>query len=153
MRIGRSRLSLSARSIAAPSLHLSHAHSLPLASPPLHLSIPNHSFPSRKPIRSTLTSPLSCNLPFAYNRPRLFLAYSPPPTEWVGINALLYYGPTLVASIGLQGEEMSLLVSGGIGVAQFVAVLPAIAYIDRWGECGFHPCPEYPLHPCPCRVE
>ena len=58
----------------------------------------------------------------------------PSPTEWVGINALLYYGPTLVASIGLQGEEMTLLVSGGIGVAQFVAVLPAIAYIDRWGE-------------------
>ncbi|KAI5890062.1 general substrate transporter [Schizophyllum commune H4-8] len=54
--------------------------------------------------------------------------------QWVGINALLYYGPTLVASIGLQGEEMSLLVSGGIGVAQFVAVLPAIAYIDRWGR-------------------
>ncbi|KAL1719859.1 general substrate transporter [Schizophyllum commune] len=53
--------------------------------------------------------------------------------QWVGINALLYYGPTLVASIGLQGEEMTLLVSGGIGVAQFVAVLPAIAYIDRWG--------------------
>ncbi|KAL1759909.1 general substrate transporter [Schizophyllum commune] len=54
--------------------------------------------------------------------------------QWVGINALLYYGPTLVASIGLQGEEMTLLVSGGIGVAQFVAVLPAIAYIDRWGR-------------------
>ncbi|KAI4518247.1 hypothetical protein K525DRAFT_363253 [Schizophyllum commune Loenen D] len=54
--------------------------------------------------------------------------------QWVGINALLYYGPTLVASIGLQGEEMSLLVSGGIGIAQFVAVLPAVAYIDRWGR-------------------
>ncbi|TRM68921.1 major facilitator superfamily domain-containing protein [Schizophyllum amplum] len=54
--------------------------------------------------------------------------------QWVGINALLYYGPTLVASIGLQGEEMALLVSGGIGIAQFLAVLPAIAYIDRWGR-------------------
>ncbi|KAI5835369.1 hypothetical protein K523DRAFT_368348 [Schizophyllum commune Tattone D] len=54
--------------------------------------------------------------------------------QWVGINALLYYGPTLVASIGLQGEEMSLLVSGGIGIAQFIAVLPAVAYIDRWGR-------------------
>ncbi|KAL1700683.1 major facilitator superfamily domain-containing protein [Schizophyllum commune] len=54
--------------------------------------------------------------------------------QWVGINALLYYGPTLVASIGLQGEEMSLLVSGGIGIAQFIAALPAVAYIDRWGR-------------------
>ncbi|KAL1741738.1 general substrate transporter [Schizophyllum fasciatum] len=57
--------------------------------------------------------------------------------QWVGINALLYYGPTLVASIGLGGGDMTLIVSGGIGIAQFVAVLPAIAYIDRWGVKEF----------------
>ena len=54
--------------------------------------------------------------------------------EWSGINALLYYGPTLVHSIGLRGDTVTLLVSGGIGIVQFIAVLPAILYIDRVGE-------------------
>jgi len=53
--------------------------------------------------------------------------------EWSGINALLYYGPTLVRSIGLSGDTLSLLVSGGIGIIQFLAVLPAIFYVDRLG--------------------
>jgi hypothetical protein len=53
--------------------------------------------------------------------------------EWSGINALLYYGPTLVQSIGLHGDTVSLVVSGGIGVVQFIAVVPAILYIDRLG--------------------
>jgi hypothetical protein len=58
-------------------------------------------------------------------------------TEWSGINALLYYGPTLVRSIGLQGETSGLLVSGGIGVVQFLAVGPAVVYIDRLGKYHF----------------
>jgi hypothetical protein len=53
--------------------------------------------------------------------------------EWSGINALLYYGPTLVQSIGLEGDTVSLLVSGGIGIVQFFAVIPAIVYIDKIG--------------------
>ncbi|KAL0572298.1 hypothetical protein V5O48_009664 [Marasmius crinis-equi] len=54
--------------------------------------------------------------------------------QWSGINALLYYGPTLVESIGFTGNKTTLLVSGGIGLVQFFAVLPTIAYIDRWGR-------------------
>ena len=54
--------------------------------------------------------------------------------EWSGINALLYYGPTIVQSIGLQGDTVTLLVSGGISVVQFLAVLPAIVLIDRLGK-------------------
>ncbi|KAJ7627178.1 MFS monosaccharide transporter [Roridomyces roridus] len=54
--------------------------------------------------------------------------------QWSGINALLYYGPTLVRSIGLQGETVGLLVSGGIGIVQFVAVGPAVVWIDRVGR-------------------
>ena len=54
--------------------------------------------------------------------------------EWSGINALLYYGPTLVHSIGLRGDTVTLLVSGGISVVQFLAVLPAIIFIDRLGK-------------------
>ena len=56
-------------------------------------------------------------------------------TEWSGINALLYYGPTLVTSIGLRGDLVTLLVSGGIGIVQFLAVIPAILYLDRLGTC------------------
>ncbi|SJK98267.1 related to transporter (major facilitator superfamily) [Armillaria ostoyae] len=54
--------------------------------------------------------------------------------QWSGINALLYYGPILVKSIGLSGEKVTLLVSGGIGVVQFFAVIPAISQIDRIGR-------------------
>ncbi|KAJ7719987.1 MFS monosaccharide transporter [Mycena maculata] len=54
--------------------------------------------------------------------------------QWSGINALLYYGPTLVRSIGLQGDTVSLLVSGGIGIVQFLAVGPAVVWIDRLGR-------------------
>ncbi|KAF7293432.1 FAD-binding-3 domain-containing protein [Mycena indigotica] len=54
--------------------------------------------------------------------------------EWSGINALLYYGPTLVKSIGLKGATTSLIVSGGIGIVQFIAVGPAVIYIDRVGR-------------------
>lgn len=53
--------------------------------------------------------------------------------EWSGINALLYYGPTLMRELGLQGESVTLTVSGGIGIVQFLAVLPAIVFIDRLG--------------------
>ncbi len=39
-----------------------------------------------------------------------------------------------VHSIGLHGDTVSLLVSGGIGVVQLVAVLPAIVWIDKVGR-------------------
>jgi len=55
-------------------------------------------------------------------------------TEWSGINALLYYGPTIIHSIGLQGDTATLIASGGIGIVQFFAVIPAIVYIDRLGR-------------------
>jgi hypothetical protein len=32
---------------------------------------------------------------------------------------------------------VTLIVSGGIGIVQFLAVLPTILYIDQWGK----PCP------------
>ena len=54
--------------------------------------------------------------------------------EWSGINALLYYGPTLMRSLGIRGDTVSLLTSGGIGVVQFLAVFPAILLIDKLGK-------------------
>lgn len=55
-------------------------------------------------------------------------------TEWSGINALLYYGPLLMRSLGFDGSTVNLMVAGGVNIVQFLAVLPAILYIDRWGE-------------------
>ena len=61
-------------------------------------------------------------------------------SEWSGINALLYYGPILVRSVGLgsgtgkDGDAVTLMVSGGIGIVQFLAVVPVIIVIDRIGE-------------------
>lgn len=54
--------------------------------------------------------------------------------EWSGINALLYYGPTIIRNVGLQGDTVTLIVSGGIGIVQFLAVIPAIVYIDQLGR-------------------
>ncbi|EJF56849.1 MFS general substrate transporter [Dichomitus squalens LYAD-421 SS1] len=54
--------------------------------------------------------------------------------QWSGINALLYYGPTLMHSLGLQGDAVTLMSAGGIGVVQFIAVFPAIVFIDRLGR-------------------
>lgn len=55
-------------------------------------------------------------------------------TEWSGINALLYYGPTIIRNVGLEGDTVTLIVSGGIGIVQFLAVIPAIIYIDQLGK-------------------
>jgi MFS family permease len=55
-------------------------------------------------------------------------------TEWSGINALLYYGPLLMRSLGFDGSTVNLMVAGGVNIVQFLAVLPAILYIDKWGE-------------------
>ncbi|XP_006460576.1 hypothetical protein AGABI2DRAFT_220643 [Agaricus bisporus var. bisporus H97] len=54
--------------------------------------------------------------------------------QWSGINALLYYGPILVHSIGLSSDTNSLAVSGGIGIVQFLAVFITIIYIDKLGR-------------------
>ncbi|KZP13010.1 general substrate transporter [Athelia psychrophila] len=63
--------------------------------------------------------------------------------QWSGINALLYYGPTLVAALGIgssgaagggEGESAGLMVSGGIGIVQLLAVGPAIVWIDSLGR-------------------
>ncbi|KAK2464442.1 hypothetical protein APHAL10511_003590 [Amanita phalloides] len=61
--------------------------------------------------------------------------------QWSGINALLYYGPILVRSVGLGSgkgsggdDTVMLMVSGGIGIVQFLSVVPVIIVIDRLGR-------------------
>ncbi|KAG8811116.1 hypothetical protein FRC17_002623 [Serendipita sp. 399] len=54
--------------------------------------------------------------------------------QWSGINALLYYGPSLMRSIGLEGDTVSLVMSGFINIMQLVAVIPAIFLLDSVGR-------------------
>ena len=35
--------------------------------------------------------------------------------------------------LGLNGSTINLLVAGGVNIIQFLAVIPAILYIDQWG--------------------
>ncbi|KAF8317607.1 general substrate transporter [Clavulina sp. PMI_390] len=54
--------------------------------------------------------------------------------QWTGINAVLFYGPALMRSMGLQGDTVMLVSSGFVNITQFLAVIPAIVFIDRLGR-------------------
>jgi hypothetical protein len=56
--------------------------------------------------------------------------------EWSGVNALLYYAPTLIRSLGFNDErsdEVVLILAGFVSITQFFAVGPAISLIDTIG--------------------
>jgi hypothetical protein len=54
--------------------------------------------------------------------------------QWTGINAILYYAPTIFASLGLSSNSVSLLATGVGGIVMFVATIPSVLYIDRLGR-------------------
>lgn len=37
-------------------------------------------------------------------------------------------------NLGFDGSTVNLMVAGGVNIVQFLAVFPAILYIDKWGE-------------------
>ena len=53
--------------------------------------------------------------------------------QFSGINAFIYYAPTLFESIG-QSSEMSLILSGVFNILQLVAVLVCFVIIDKVGR-------------------
>ncbi|RMY72469.1 hypothetical protein D0863_04484 [Hortaea werneckii] len=53
--------------------------------------------------------------------------------QFQGMNAFIYYAPTLFRNIG-QSEEMSLILSGVFNCFQLVGVIIAFALIDSWGR-------------------
>ncbi|KAJ4250942.1 hypothetical protein NW762_011592 [Fusarium torreyae] len=55
------------------------------------------------------------------------------PGQFSGINAFIYYAPTLFRSIG-QSDEMSLILSGVFNILQLVAVAVCFVVIDRVGR-------------------
>ncbi|GFZ51342.1 hypothetical protein JCM24511_09102 [Saitozyma sp. JCM 24511] len=53
--------------------------------------------------------------------------------QFVGINALIYYSPTLFEQLGL-GYDMQLTLSGVMNVVQFVALIPTFLWLDKVGR-------------------
>lgn len=54
--------------------------------------------------------------------------------QWTGINAVLYYAPMIFKQLGLDGNEISLLATGVVGIMMFLATIPAVLWIDRVGR-------------------
>ena len=51
-----------------------------------------------------------------------------------GINAVLYYAPSIFTALGTSSNTTSLLATGVVGVAMFLATIPAVLYIDKLGR-------------------
>lgn len=54
--------------------------------------------------------------------------------QWNGVNAILYYAPFIFAGFGLSGRTTSLLATGVVGIVMFLATIPAVLYVDRFGR-------------------
>ena len=63
----------------------------------------------------------------AYNRFRFF-------QQWTGINAILYYAPTIFSDLGLSSNTVSLLATGVVGIVMLLATIPTLFYIDKLGR-------------------
>ncbi|MCJ1270459.1 hypothetical protein MMC22_010356 [Lobaria immixta] len=51
-----------------------------------------------------------------------------------GINAVLYYAPSIFAALGTSSNTTSLLATGVVGILLFLATIPAVLYIDKLGR-------------------
>lgn len=54
--------------------------------------------------------------------------------QWTGINAVLYYAPTIFKGLGLSSNSVSLLATGVVGIVMFIATIPAVMWVDSWGR-------------------
>jgi sugar porter (SP) family MFS transporter len=54
--------------------------------------------------------------------------------QWTGINAILYYAPTIFQDLGLSGNTISLLATGVVGIVLFLATIPAVIWVDQLGR-------------------
>src|SRR5829696_3995461 len=51
-----------------------------------------------------------------------------------GINAIVYYSPTIITQVGVEDPFQAILVNGFIQVAGVVAVVVSFLVVDRWGR-------------------
>lgn len=54
--------------------------------------------------------------------------------QWTGINAIIYYAPSIFQQLGLRGNTTSLLATGLVGIVNFVFTFPAVAFVDSLGR-------------------
>lgn len=54
--------------------------------------------------------------------------------QWTGINAILYYAPSIFQELSLTGNAISLLATGVVGIVMFAATIPAILWVDQLGR-------------------
>ncbi|KAK3719561.1 hypothetical protein LTR37_004419 [Vermiconidia calcicola] len=54
--------------------------------------------------------------------------------QWTGINAVLYYAPQIFEGLGLSSTTISLLATGVVGIAMWLATIPAVLYVDKVGR-------------------
>ncbi|RDL31050.1 putative Quinate permease [Venustampulla echinocandica] len=54
--------------------------------------------------------------------------------QWTGINAVLYYAPTIFKELGMNDNSTSLLATGVVGIVMFLATIPSVLYIDKIGR-------------------
>ncbi|OTB02720.1 hypothetical protein M426DRAFT_61728 [Hypoxylon sp. CI-4A] len=54
--------------------------------------------------------------------------------QWTGINAVLYYAPSIFTQLGMNSTTTSLLATGVVGIVMFVFTIPTVLYIDRVGR-------------------
>jgi len=54
--------------------------------------------------------------------------------QWTGINAILYYAPSIFGQLGLAGNSIQLLATGVVGVAMFLTTIPAVLWVDQVGR-------------------
>ncbi|KAL4062757.1 general substrate transporter [Scleroderma yunnanense] len=54
--------------------------------------------------------------------------------QWTGVNAILYYAPSIFTELGLTGNTTSLLATGVVGIVMFLATIPAVIYVDQIGR-------------------
>ncbi|KAF4462508.1 sugar transporter [Fusarium albosuccineum] len=54
--------------------------------------------------------------------------------QFSGIDAVLYYAPTVFTQAGLSGEKASFLASGVSAIVILLATIPATIFADRWGR-------------------
>ena len=54
--------------------------------------------------------------------------------QFVGVNALIYYAPKIFESVGLQGDSVSLLATGVVGIINFLMTIPTVLFLDKFGR-------------------
>ncbi|KAJ3532749.1 hypothetical protein NM688_g7379 [Phlebia brevispora] len=54
--------------------------------------------------------------------------------QWTGVNAILYYAPTIFTDLGLTGNTTNLLATGVVGIVMFLATIPSVIWVDNAGR-------------------